>query len=468
MRRLILAIVGAMYLATGSASAGGGEKGDFEFGPYAGYGWLDDYGFLHPKNDYLFGVRAGYFFTSTWSAEVSLQRLSTHTAVDVVGLPNQDMTLDACRVNALYNFAPGSHVRPFLTAGLGCEKADANDLGESAGLGLNAGGGVRFFMGDHFALRFDGRYVTSNVGGSVNQWQNNLEANLGLSFLLGGGPPKDTDADGVRDSKDDCPDTPHVAIVDEHGCPKDSDGDGVWDGIDQCPNTPKGVTVDARGCPIDSDGDGVFDGIDQCPNTPKGATVDAKGCPSDADGDGVYDGLDRCPDTPKGAKVDAKGCPMDGDGDGVWDGIDQCPDTPRGDKVDARGCTVAPVRTPPPIIQKLIEKQPVILEGVEFDFDKATLRPASDATLDDVAASLRDWPEIRVEIGGYTDSKGRDAYNLALSNRRAASVKAYLVSKGVSASRLESVGHGEADPIADNTTDAGRQKNRRVELHKID
>ncbi len=444
MRRLILAIVSATFLATVPASAGGGEKGDFEFGPYAGYGWLDDYGYLHPKNDFLFGVRAGYFFTSAWSLELSLQRLSTHTDVNVVGLQNQDMTLDACRLNALYNFAPGSRVRPFLTAGVGCEKADADDLGETAGLGLNAGGGVRFLMGEHVALRFDARYVTADVGGQVNQWQNNVEANVGLSFLLGGGPPKDTDGDGVRDSKDDCPDTPHGAVVDEHGCPKDSDGDGVWDGIDQCPGTPKG------------------------------ATVDAKGCPTDSDGDGVYEGIDRCPDTPKGATVDARGCPSDTDGDGVWDGIDQCPNTPRGDKVDVRGCTLVivkaptPAPTPTPIIEKLIAKQPVVLEGVEFDFDKATLRPASYATLDDVAASLRDWPEIRVEVAGYTDSKGSDAYNLALSDRRAASVKAYLISKGISASRLESKGQGEADPIADNATDAGRQKNRRVELHKID
>ena len=469
MRKLLLAVVGGMILATAPVLAGGGQKGDFELGPYVGYGWLDSYTPLHPKDDVLYGVRFGYFFTSGWSAELSLQRLSTKTQLNPPSLPNQDADLDACRLNMLYNFGAGSHVRPFVTAGLGCEKFDANALGEASGLGINAGGGVRFLMGQHFALRLDGRYVTAKVKiAGTNDRQNNVEANLGLSFLFGGGPPKDTDGDGVNDNKDDCPDTPHGAIVDAKGCPKDSDGDGVWDGIDQCPDTPRGVPVDARGCPNDSDGDGVYDGIDKCPDTPRGATVDASGCPSDSDGDGVYDGIDRCPDTPRGAKVDARGCPLDGDGDGVYDGLDRCPDTPRGDKVDEHGCTIAPPRTPPPIIQQLIEKKPVILEGVEFDFDKATLRPVSYTILDDVANSLKDWPEIRVEIQGHTDSVGASDYNHELSHRRAESVRAYLVSKGISASRLEAKGYGEDSPIADNKTKEGRQRNRRVELHKID
>jgi outer membrane protein OmpA-like peptidoglycan-associated protein len=93
----------------------------------------------------------------------------------------------------------------------------------------------------------------------------------------------------------------------------------------------------------------------------------------------------------------------------------------------------------------------------------------------DVCHVLRDhrkhdeyWPEIRVEVQGHTDSTGSNAHNQGLSNRRAESVRAYLVSKGISASRLEAKGYGEESPIADNTTKAGKQKNRRVELHKID
>ena len=468
MRKMILALVGVLLMATIPAFAGGGEKGDWEFGPYAGYGWLDDYGFLHPKDDILYGVRVGYFFTPRWSFEASFQRLSTQTDVDIVGLENQDVNLDACRLNMLYNFAPGSHFRPFVTAGVGCEKIDADALGESSGVGLNAGGGLRIFMSDHVGIRLEGRYVSTEVGGRVDERQNNVEGMVGLTFAFGGGPPPDSDSDGVPDSDDDCPDTPRGATVDARGCPKDSDGDGVYDGIDQCPDTPRGATVDSRGCPKDSDGDRVYDGIDQCPDTPRGATVDSKGCPKDSDSDGVYDGIDQCPDTPRGVKVDARGCPLDSDGDGVYDGIDRCPDTPKGTKVDSQGCPIAQPKTPPPLIQQLLAKEAVVLEGVEFDIDKDTLRPKSHTTLDEVAASLKEWPEVRVEVQGHTDSTGSSAHNDGLSSRRAASVKAYLVSKGVSASRLEAKGYGENHPIADNTTTEGKQKNRRVELHKID
>jgi OOP family OmpA-OmpF porin len=100
-----------------------------------------------------------------------------------------------------------------------------------------------------------------------------------------------------------------AAFVQEALLERDSDGDGVGDSKDKCPNTPKGVKVDAVGCPLDTDGDGVPDYLDKCPDTPKGVKVDSNGCPLDSDGDGVPDYLDKCPDTPKGVPVDAAGCP---------------------------------------------------------------------------------------------------------------------------------------------------------------
>jgi OOP family OmpA-OmpF porin len=240
----------------------------------------------------------------------------------------------------------------------------------------------------------------------------------------------------------------------------DSDGDGVMDDADECPDTPRGAKVDARGCPKDSDGDGVYDGIDKCPNTPKGAKVDARGCPMDTDGDGVFDGIDQCPDTPKGTPVDAVGCSTDSDGDGVLNDVDKCPNTPKGVEVDASGC---------PKVKRLFEeekKEALILEGVNFEFNSATLTAASSRTLDEVAASLVAWPDVNVQVGGHSDSVGGHAYNVALSQRRAESVKAYLVRKGVAADRLDAKGYGPDSPVATNDTDAGRAKNRRVELKK--
>jgi len=282
---------------------------------------------------------------------------------------------------------------------------------------------------------------------------------IGVSWGLGRNRT-DSDADGVIDRKDNCPGTPTGATVDEHGCPMDTDGDGVYDGIDKCPGTPKGAIVDEWGCPRDTDGDGVYDGIDRCPGTPRGATVDVWGCPSDSDGDGVYDGIDRCPDTPRGVIVDRWGCPKDSDGDGVYDGPDKCPNTPRGTPVNPDGCPKAT-----PLFDE--GRKTLILEGVFFEFDKDALTLDSSARLDRVARSLHDWPEVRIEIAGHTDWLGSDSYNLDLSDRRAKAVREYLVGRGVAASRINANGYGESRPIADNQTDEGRSKNRRVELNKL-
>jgi len=280
-----------------------------------------------------------------------------------------------------------------------------------------------------------------------------------------GGPPPDSDADGVPDKTDRCPGTPHMAIVDANGCPTDSDGDGVYDGLDRCPNTPRGAKVDGGGCPLDEDGDGVFDGLDRCPGTPRGARVDSNGCPTDGDGDGVFDGLDRCPDTPRGVKVDASGCPVDSDGDGVLDGVDRCPDTPRGTQVDAQGCPNAPPKVESPFIPA--PKKPVVLEGVTFATDSAALTDASKGILDQVAAGLKDNPDVRVEVAGHTDSSGSDKHNQALSQWRAESVRDYLVRMGVPAAQVQARGYGESQPVAENTTAGGKAKNRRVELRRL-
>ncbi|HNR21789.1 MAG TPA: OmpA family protein [Steroidobacteraceae bacterium] len=200
----------------------------------------------------------------------------------------------------------------------------------------------------------------------------------------------------------------------------------------------------------DSDGDGVNDDLDRCPGTPSGTPVDARGCELDSDGDGVVDRLDKCPGTPAGAKVDANGCELDGDGDGVVDRIDQCPNTRAGEKVDEVGCSFA-----------------LRLE-VYFDTASAEIKPESFRDLDLAVSLMQRNQTVRGTIEGHTDDRGTEAYNLELSKRRAASVRQYLIDKGVAASRLESVGYGESRPEADNATAEGRAQNRRVVLVRSD
>jgi OmpA-OmpF porin, OOP family len=168
--------------------------------------------------------------------------------------------------------------------------------------------------------------------------------------------------------------------------------------------------------------------------------------PMDSDGDGVPDSIDRCPNTPRGVAVDAGGCPLDSDNDGVPDFLDKCPGTPAGLKVDANGCEI----------------EELVLTGVTFETASAKLTPESSEQLDKVVAVLRLRPNSKTEIHGYTDSRGSDAYNQKLSERRASSVVEYLVAHGITGPGLSARGFGKATPVADNETPEGRAKNRRV------
>ncbi len=107
---------------------------------------------------------------------------------------------------------------------------------------------------------------------------------------------------------------------------------------------------------------------------------------------------------------------------------------------------------------------PFRIEGLEFEFDKAVITPRGRRVVDRVATRLRECPDVRLYVDGHTDSRGSDAYNLGLSRRRAASVRSYLIERGIRAGRLQSRGFGESQPVASNETDAGRARNRRVML----
>jgi OOP family OmpA-OmpF porin len=104
------------------------------------------------------------------------------------------------------------------------------------------------------------------------------------------------------------------------------------------------------------------------------------------------------------------------------------------------------------------------VEGVNFAFDSDALTPAAENRLDDAIDMLQENPEIVVRIEGHTDSLGSEAYNMGLSERRAAAVVEYLVANGITRDRLTSVGMGENAPTADNNTEEGRARNRRVDF----
>ena len=187
--------------------------------------------------------------------------------------------------------------------------------------------------------------------------------------------------------------------------------------------------------------------------------------PVDTDGDGILDQDDACPTEPEDFDrfEDTDGCPdLDNDADGILDLDDACPDV--AGPPDNDGCPDGPRVT-------VEQGQIQILEKIYFDFDSAKIQQRSHPVLDEVAAVLEAHPEIEtILVEGHTCSLGPLDYNLRLSERRAESVRRYLVEvAGVDPGRLSSRGFGEAQPLIPNaTSEEELSQNRRVEFHFAD
>jgi outer membrane protein OmpA-like peptidoglycan-associated protein len=241
----------------------------------------------------------------------------------------------------------------------------------------------------------------------------------------------------------------------------DRDGDGVPDSADACPDVAEDYNgyADLDGCP-DADDKTTLDKVaaKSCPGAP--------GCDADRDDDGIPDAQDRCPTVPedRNGVRDEDGCPdADADRDGVPDMQDRCPAEPEtiNGVDDADGCPDAG-----PGATRYVQNVGIeIHETIQFEVGRAVIKPASYPVLDQVALQLLAHDEVlRTRIGGHTDSAGAAETNLRLSQARADAVRQYLIERGVAPPRLEAIGYGETQPIADNATADGRSKNRRVEF----
>lgn len=442
----------------------GGYDDGPEFGP------ADESRFVDPERNPLFGARLGYTLPSGFFLEGTAETVSLLFNDAPGTAANQARDLDLWMYSALAGYRLRLHRRLELSAGAGAgaSRWSPDGLDSETDFTLSYGAGARVFLTESLALRGDVRlYQTpealtetrSRAGAPASDetfW--GWASTGGISFFFGG--RSDSDGDGVRDERDACPDTPEGVEVDAAGCPVDSDGDGVADHRDDCPATPAGARVDERGCAVDGDGDGVADGIDECPATPAGARVDERGCAGDDDEDGVVNGVDECPATPAGARVDERGCVLDGDGDGVPDGLDDCPDTAPGTEVDEAGCPLEEAQ------RDLEEEGRFSVEAVHFDFGSAELRASADSVLGEVGRALARNPDMEIRIEGHTDSIGGASYNDSLSLRRARAVRDHLVQSfdEIVPDRFEVQGFGESRPVADNATEEGRRRNRRVEF----
>lgn len=232
---------------------------------------------------------------------------------------------------------------------------------------------------------------------------------------------------------------------------KDTDGDGIVDSKDKCPTVAGVARYD--GCPVpDTDGDGINDENDKCPTV--FGLAKYNGCPiPDTDGDGINDENDKCPTVPGVARY--QGCPIpDTDGDGVNDEEDKCPKVPG--VRENYGC--------PAVKDEVVKKVATSAKNIFFTNGKAILLVKSYKSLDAVVVILKEDADLKLDIEGHTSSTGSDKVNLPLSKDRAAVVYNYMIKNGIDASRLSSEGYGSSKPIADNKTAKGQALNRRVEM----
>jgi type IX secretion system PorP/SprF family membrane protein len=309
----------------------------------------------------------------------------------------------------------------------------------------------------------------------AQSWQSGSpEIHIGIRKSFGSKKTKDRDGDGVNDDVDECPKQAGTAAT--NGCP-DADGDGVADKDDKCPNVA-GVAK-FNGCP-DTDGDGIQDKDDECPQV--AGVAKFKGCP-DTDGDGIKDSEDACPKVAGPAKT--KGCP-DSDGDGVLDKDDECPQLkgtaatkgcPDSDsdgvidkddlcpkiagKKELSGCLPVPEDH-----KKKIENTVVEIKDKAFAYRSAEVNPAMIPKLNELVEELKEHPHVTVKITGHTDHLGEESQNMELSLARAKAVEKYLKDKGVT-NKMIVKGEGEHKPIAPNSTEEGRRKNRRVDVEVL-
>ena len=375
------------------------------------------------------GLRAGYYPLRFFGLELEAALMPSETR-----RTNASVNVYGLRAHAILQ-APTKTIVPFVLVGGGILgiASDNSVLGNDIDGAFHWGVGLKAYITGDLGLRGEFR---DNIGQGYGpkKLSQNLEAQLGLSVVLGRPkpppPPPDTDHDGIIDPDDRCP---TVAGVPPLGCPPpppDSDNDGIIDANDACPLVAGVPNTDPakNGCPPpppDSDGDGVPDADDKCP-TVVGDGPD--GCLQDTDGDGIPNRDDKCPDQPETRN-------------GFQD-LDGCPDE----------------------LPEAVRKYTGVVPGIVFDTGKATIKPSSFPTLDAAAKVLTDYPDLRVEISGHTDDTGTLERNLQLSGERAAAVKGYLIGKGIANDRIETRGAGPNEPIADNKTKDGRSKNRRIEF----
>lgn len=360
---------------------------------------------------------------------------------------------------ATYSYSLNNIVFPFIGIGFSYLKFSPKDgdgivtqnnvqgLYNKNTSALDFEAGMRFPVTEKIGLQFKGGvhflntdYIDDIAVGSHNDFYSSFTAGISYSFFGN----KDSDGDGILDSDDNCQEEPEDfdGYQDYDGCPDyDNDLDGIPDVNDQCPNEAEDFDgfQDDDGCPEpDNDGDGMLDRFDQCPNEAE-------------DFDGFQDD-DGCPD-------------LDNDGDGIPDTEDKCPNEAESFNgfEDEDGCPDSA-----PITDGSFAPQEILIDGeTTFIVNTSEIRSQAFAELDRIVNLIRTYPDAKWRIEGHMDNQNSGDFSRVISLKRAESILNYFILKGLPSFQFEVIGMGDKFPIANNNTEFGRMKNRRIEIVRV-
>ena len=407
MKKRIGSILAACSIIAATAAFGANKAEQFSISPVVGGYTFDDN--QHLDTNLIYGLRAGYNVTDNFGIEALIDYVNTEAS-----RANNRVEMYRYGGELLYHFMPESTFVPYLAVGLAGLNFDAFGKSSNTYTAFDTGVGAKYFLNDKFALRADARYI---VYSNNSLAKNNLEYTLGAYIPFGGTQPV---AKPVEPPPAPAPPPPPPKV--------------------EPPPPPPAPTAALTVTPA---------------TVTKGETATLNWKSQNASGCDIQPGIGPVP--PQGVRAitpaDSTSYNLSCSGAG-------------GTATSAAGVTV--VLPPPPpkpkAAERFCDKPSTII--VEFDTNKSEIKTKYDEDLNKLGAFLKEWPKAKGEISGHTDNVGSDKYNLALSQRRAASVKTYLVDKfSIAPERLTTEGYGETKPIATNKTKEGRQLNRRIETN---
>ena len=426
-----------------------------------------DYKDVQPGVSGLLSV--SYYFPTTNENILGVRLLggiSTVSGKDALKIP-EEFNTNILRLNAslLYSYAVTQHFLPYVGVGLSYISFSPKDkngqllennrngiydkstFGFDPELGINVPVNQQISIQINSALHFIfSDYLDDVALGKNKDFYSTISLGVSYAFISN----RDSDGDGIPDTDDRCPQEAedYDGFQDQDGCPDlDNDGDGIPDVKDKCPDEAEDFDgfQDEDGCPdLDNDGDGIPDVKDKCPNEAEDfdGFQDDDGCPDlDNDNDGIPDKDDKCPNEPETVNgyMDDDGCP------------DVAPNTGN--------------QTPQTEVNKAADTFTLQGDNI-FYTNRAEIKPEAYKKLDEVVAQLKKSPDTFWRIEGHMDSQGPEQWIRTMSSKRAEAVYYYFISHGLDASKFTIYGLGDKFPVANNNTEEGRAKNRRIVIVK--